>query len=374
MRTILIIYFFLVVIAGCRERQIRIADIPIENIDFFSLKQKGIDDIPDECIHNIKYINLDTDNADLLFSRIDKIKLWNHRIYILDSYQKMLGVFDSLEHGIGKVGNVGRAPAEYLNADDFSIDTKGRITVLDGRLDKINTYDKDFNFINSVKLSFEVDVFQSLCDGNYLLGLSSWNEGPNANDKIIKADSSLNPLNVYCQYEKDIDDNYWISNYHFLSMDKYIIYNRFLDNHVYLFSKNGKPLQDICFDFGKKNVPESAKKNIEDFEGMFDRFCCLKNFTIVGEEYLLGYVWDERTDKIFLIDKSAGILYLGKTDPFNKLGSVIGVCDEGIISCIYPGEYLEHKKEVDLPEDVRQHLNHEGVVLRLFSFVNRIKV
>lgn len=368
MKILLIICFSLMFLIGCKERQLRISNQSTENIDFFSFKQKDIQDIPDEYISNVQYINLGIDSVDLLFSKIDKIQIINCNVYILDSYQKILGVFDTLGHGIGKVGNIGRAPEEYLNISDFSIDKKGQVILLDGRSDKINTYSKNLNFVSSVKLPFEIDILQCLDDGNYLLGLSSWNKGLNTNDKIIKAESNLNPLNVFCQYEKDTDPNYWISTYQFLNTGKHIIYNRFLDNHVYVFSKNGQPFKDICFNFGKKNVPEAAKKNIEQKEEMYDRLCCLKNFTIAGEDYLLGYVWDERTDKIFLIDKSEGILYLGKPDPFNKLGRVVGVCEKGIISCIYPGEYMEHKNDVELPGEVKQHLNNEGVVLRLYSF------
>lgn len=106
---------------------------------------------------------------------------------------------------------------------------------------------------------------------------------------------------------------------------------------------------------------------------MYDHLCCLKNFTIVNDDYLLGYIWDERIDKIFLIDKTAGILYLGEPHPFNKLGNVIGICEEGIISCIYPGDYLTYKKDLQLPEEIKQHLNNEGVVLRLYSFNNKNK-
>ena len=57
--------------------------------------------------------------------------------------------------GIGKVGNVGRAPEEYLNLTDFSINKDGNIHIIDGRLDKMNIYDKNLNFITSQKLPFE---------------------------------------------------------------------------------------------------------------------------------------------------------------------------------------------------------------------------
>lgn len=124
-----------------------------------------------------------------------------------------------------------------MNTTNFSIDQKGQIVVLDGRLDKINTYDENSGFVSSAKLPFKADVFQCLDDGNYLLGLSSWNKGLNTNDKIIKANSNLNSLNAFCQYEKGTDPNYGISTYQFLNTGKYIIYNRFLDNHLFVFKK-----------------------------------------------------------------------------------------------------------------------------------------
>ena len=63
-------------------------------------------------------------------------------------------------------------------------------------------------------------------------------------------------------------------------------------------------------------------------------------------------------------------MYLGKPAAFNKLGNVIGVCDEGIISCIYPGDYMEYLdqgKEINLPENVKKHLINQGVVLCIYS-------
>ena len=370
---ILSICFLLLFISGCKKRQLQIPNISTEYIDFFALSKKDINDIPDKCIVQTKYIKILPDSADLLFSEINKIQISNHKIYILDKFQRLLGIYDMSGKGIGKVGNVGRAPEEYLNLTDFSINKDGNIHIIDGRLDKMNIYDKNLNFITSQKLPFEADIFQCLDDGGYLFGLSSWNKQLNSNDKIVKTDSMLNSSIRFCEYEKGIDPNYWISFYQFLQTEKYIIYNRFFDNNIYLFSKNGKPLKNIHFDFGEKNVPEIALKNIEKKEKMYDHLCCLKNFTIVNDDYLLGYIWDERIDKIFLIDKTAGILYLGEPHPFNKLGNVIGICEEGIISCIHPGDYLTYKKDLQLPEEIKQHLNNEGVVLRLYSFNNKNK-
>ena len=366
---LLIIFILAIYLLGCEKRQTQITDLVTEQINFFSLTQKNLDDIPDKYISSLEYINIALD-SNLLFNYAREVRIIGNKIYIKDDIQKVLGVFDMSGRGIAKIGDVGRAPGEYLDIASFSIDNYGNVHLIDGRLDKRNIYDSLFNFVASEKLPFEIDILQCLDDGGFLLGLSSWNKGLSANDKIIKTDSVLKPIETFCQYAKGTDPNYWISSYQFLQYKDYIIYNRFFDNNVYLFSRNGEALKSIYFDFGKKNVPEVALKNIEQKEEMFDRLCCLQEFTIVDDDYLLGYVWDERKDKIFLIDRIKNVLYLGEIDPFNKLGRVIGVCDKGIISCIYPGEYLEYKeqgKNAQLPEDVKEHLENEGVVLCLYS-------
>ena len=139
---ILSICFLLLFISGCKKRQLQIPNISTEYIDFFALSKKDINDIPDKCIVQTKYIKILPDSADLLFSEINKIQISNHKIYILDKFQRLLGIYDMSGKGIGKVGNVGRAPEEYLNLTDFSINKDGNIHIIDGRLDKMNIYDK----------------------------------------------------------------------------------------------------------------------------------------------------------------------------------------------------------------------------------------
>ena len=364
-----VIFLLVISVFGCKERQVQVGGIPVEHIDFFSLTQKDINDIPDEYFSDINYVNIQPD-SNLLFSKINKVEIQDSSIYIMNCSQKLLGIFDMFGHGIGKVGDIGRAPAEFLNLTDFSIDKNGNIYLIDGRLDKMNVYDKKRNFVKSVQLPFEMDVFTCLENGNFLIGLSSWNNQLNAGDKLIKVDCNLSSLMTFCEYDKHIDHNYWLSYYRFLKCRDTIIYNRFLDNNVYLFSNKGEALKSIYFDFENKNVPETALRDIEQHEELYDRLCCLKEFTIVQNNFLLGYVWDERIDKIFFIDREKGILYLGKPAAFNKLGNVIGVCDEGIISCIYPGDYMEYLdqgKEINLPENVKKHLINQGVVLCIYS-------
>lgn len=133
-----IIFLLLICIIGCSKKETyQIANIPIETIDIESLNEES-ETLPNRSIKNRSYINISVENKELLFAYINQIKITNNQIYILDSWQKVFVVFDINGKGISKIGDIGRAPEEYLNATSFSIDTIGNIYIVDGRQDKIN--------------------------------------------------------------------------------------------------------------------------------------------------------------------------------------------------------------------------------------------
>lgn len=354
---------------GCREKKVpQIANIPIEVIDFESLNEIN-ENIPKKFIKNKSYINISTANEDLLFGNIDHIKIKNDRIFIIDSQKKIFAVFDIHGNGIGKIGSVGRAPQEYLNTTSFSIDSAGRIYLIDGNIDKINIYDKDFKFINSRPLPFEVDIIHCLPSGHLLLGLSSWNTKKNAKDKIIETDSNLLTQKSYHQYDEYIDNNTWFSDYYFTETAHSIFYNRPLDNIVYEFSKTGSPRKGYYFDFGKKEIPSEVKKDFEKYADRYKNTRGLIFFTVVSGNYILGQLREDngyRGHKVFLIDRTMNTVYIEDKSIFSTLGYVIGCDGDRIISRITPGEYLvaiSENKEVNLPPEVKKHLENEGFVL-----------
>ena len=115
----------------------------------------------------------------------------------------------------------------------------------------------------SFKLPFIFEIIQCLDNGNFIFGLSSWNDGINKGDKIVITDQNFNVLQSYLKYDEFIDETYWISDYRFLQTDSHVIYNRPIDNNVYLFSLDGVLQKIYRFDFGRNNVPNDDKKDVE---------------------------------------------------------------------------------------------------------------
>ena len=105
-----------------------------------------------------KAILLET-NKSCLIGRIDKIQVFDQKIFILDiDMAKSLYIFDMEGHFIRKIGNTGGGPGEYASPSDFTIDRENKIVyVLDSRMRRINKYDISSGiFIHSIQLERNV--------------------------------------------------------------------------------------------------------------------------------------------------------------------------------------------------------------------------
>lgn len=345
---------------GCRQNtQNYLHDIPIHTINYLNIKKDKISHLPDSILGEKKYILLNGERNELQFGQISKIQIMNNRIYILDRHFKKLITYNSDGHVIGKIGEFGQGPNEYLMISDFDIDNKGNIYFIDGRLDKLNIYDPNLQFIKSYKLPFEADIIKVLDNGNYMFGLSSWNKGEGENYKIIVTDSLLKIQKSYLHYDKYVDPNYWISFYAFSKSNKYIVYNQPIDNNLYLFSFEGELKKIINFNFGKQNVPDEKKIDIERNLNEYDNYCLLKNVSVVTNNIIIGTIWDRRQTKIYIYDKINSKIYM--SDPFfdYETTQFTGYSSNYFISYLDPND----TNDQDIPLYVKKHLEEENFAL-----------
>ncbi|MDR1341463.1 MAG: 6-bladed beta-propeller [Prevotellaceae bacterium] len=340
-------------------------DVETEIINFFDYKIIEFDDMPDSLIKGKQYIKLDASAEDFFFKIIDKVKICDDRIFILDTWVKKLMVFDTNGKGIGKVGARGQGPGEYLNIADFDVDNFGNIYFIDGTgggYDRLFVFDKNLKFVSMKKMPFEADIISCLSNNKLLFGLASWNKEENVSMKIALTDMELKTEQSYLPYGEYFDDAYWISGYTFVNSENKILYNKQIDDFVYEFSDKGLPVKSWLFDFGNRKVPDKYKKDIKSNLDKFEQYCCLKNFVAISEKYILGTLLDKTKTRNFIIDKNAKSLYLSREFPENDESYLTGYCDNRIISYIYPNKY-EDIQATDLPEDVKKHIEDENFVL-----------
>ncbi len=332
-------------------------------INFQELERVKDTHIEDAFFDKPYFIKLKSDSR-VVFGKIDQIKLSNNNIYILDEGIKSLLVYDINGNALGKVGKFGQGPNEYLDISCFDVDSIGNIYTVDGRLDKLFVYDNKFQFVKSVKLPFEVDIMQMLDNGNYMFGLSSWNNGKCKGDRVVITDKDLNVIKSYLKYDEYIDHNYWISGYQFVELQNSIVYNRPIDNHIYIFSKGDGELEsDVLLDFGDENVSNEIKKDIERNLREFDGCILLKEFAVVTDKFVLGTLWYHRESRAFIIDNQFHKIYLGaKNEDFDK-SALTGFSDSALISYINPDFYQEYQDYAELSDDIIAHLKDGEFVL-----------
>lgn len=360
MKIILSIFssFLLLVMLSCHEVKKADMTVPIENINFFSLEKKELSEL---FVQNSKnYILLKSDNDDLLLGRIDKAMIQLGRIYLMDKRMKRLVVYDKIGNGIGKVGVFGQGPKEYLNISDFDVDKYGNIYVLDGRLNKIFIYNTSFDCIKEKKLPFDADVLSVLHGDTIIYGLSSWNTKGAEGSKLAMVDKEEKIIGQFFEYTKDFDPSFWISNYLLGRSKEYISYNQTINNDVSVFSQKGELMKIFRFDFGRENVPEEDKVDIERKLANFDNYTMLRKILSVTDRYIIGFIWEHRQTKMFIVDYESKSCYFGDilSDMDRRLGC--GLSDEAIIS------YIDSESEI-YPDSVNDHVKMGNFVLQIQS-------
>lgn len=311
------------------------------------------------------FIKLKSNDIETDFSRVGKVKLVGDKLFLLDSRMKSLVVYQITGEAIGKVGKKGQGPNEYLDIADFDVDEQQTIYAIDGRQNKLFIYDSDFKFKSAEKLPFAVDKIHLLENGMYMFALSSWNKGEGAGNRIAITDNKCNVVRTYLPYDEYIDENFWISDYQLTKTKDHILYNKTIDNNVYLFSLDGTLQKPITFDFGKENVPNEKKKDIEKYLKDFDSYSLLKDFTVIYSDIVLGTFWEHRKNKVFLLDTQKQILYKSKEweGAYNSIYT--GFCDSTLISIIAPDSYeasLDYKR---LSSELLDHLDNGDFILAL---------
>ena len=369
--SVIFIFALTLVYSSCKNKTVQQpSGLKTEIIDFSSFKIIETNSFPESIIKNVSYVKLDGSFDDILFREISTLKIANNRIYILDSYLRKLVVFDSSGKGLGKVGSQGQGPGEYLRIHDFCVNDAGDIYLKDGsgglaRACKLFAYDKDFNFISVKQLPFSANYIQHLTNDKFMFAMNSFNIGDNASSQIVITNNEFETEKTYLQFDENIDDNYGFDAGTFKSFGDRILYHRTIDNYVHEFSSEGEILKSYFFDFGKKDVPNNIRKNIEDNLEDFKLYHFIGNIVLINDKYIAGVLFDERIPKAFIVDRAEKCVYL-----MNRLDKgfhdMLLCYDNNLVSCLSPGKYEDIQSD-DLPQDVMEHISNEDFVLCLYT-------
>ena len=152
---------------GCSDRDvINEGDCRVIEVDLSSKMGKY-----EDYFQYRSFIALETTEESLV-QWVDKIEFYNDTIFILDSRQAIVLVFDGTGKYISKIDRKGRSGEEYLSLSDFFIDGSNRIYVYDGTQGVVILYDFQGLFINRIEIEKGYS-FTKLPDNNWLLYLGN---------------------------------------------------------------------------------------------------------------------------------------------------------------------------------------------------------
>ncbi|WP_019541463.1 6-bladed beta-propeller [Proteiniphilum acetatigenes] len=120
-------------------------------------------------LDTIKYVKLELTEESII-GYIQKLTVYEDRIYILDTQTSPLFVFNINGEYLFKISNVGQGPKEYSQLDFFDIDFKNKQIVLTDLMGYwIMKYDLDGHFINRKKIPFWIEGIVPCHDNGYAI-------------------------------------------------------------------------------------------------------------------------------------------------------------------------------------------------------------
>ena len=316
--------FSLIIAVSCtssgndNKTQIRIIDFPTYEVDDRNMQ---------ECrslFSDAQKVTLRSSDKNTTLANIGSVKFEQNHLYVLDEITRKLIKYDRAGNPVRILNDRGRGHGEYLDIADFCIDNEENVFIVDGQRDIINKYSKNFEFLATYNLHAEIDLIQILDNGNFLLGLSSWNNRKYAGDELIIMDGDLNKIKTITRYGRNIDDNFWIDSPRFVKNKDNIIYHRTIDDHVYILNSADGTLKEIInFDFGSRTIKEDERLNVDnkiETRKFKDKTTLESCFSICGHE-LFGTLYDSQKSKQFYLngDSKRVVVYHRdeeKSEPF----------------------------------------------------------
>jgi hypothetical protein len=221
--------------------------IPIQEENFEKKRTKL-----SSLIKVVELIPLETNN-DCLIGKINKIIISKNRIYILDKNRaKSVFVFNRKGQFVNKIASNGKGPMDILEpADIISRPSTNELLILDGTLGKINTYNEDGEFRETLPLKFHPTHFEAFGTNKYIFAT----QYPYL---LTITDLKGKILSNSFKYEADFQR---VLMKPIISYNNELYFLRFMDNTIYRINEENVE-SGIFIDYGKHALTRKAYLDI----------------------------------------------------------------------------------------------------------------
>ncbi len=326
---------------------------------------------------SLKYVSLKTSD-EILIKQLTKVQYFNERIYVLDKQMQSVFSFDMAGELVWKIQKQGEGPGEYSQLVDFDIDAQANKLLLFSRLEKIQVYDLEGNFIEEQRTPLFGTSFATFNNWMYIYtgGRSNvLDEKNEQNNLLIRNAQQIwkgeipfsNELgsvmiyelsNAFCKYENEIrffmpfssniysvkEDSVYIK-YHF-DFGKYNFPGNYFDNHT------TDDLSETQYAFGLNSYWENKK------------YCY---FQITYKQESVEIMYSKKDGKVY-----CGILYDNLGYCFPQIFQAAGNC---IVGARYPEDlFMEYnyspdaRKNTILEKIISEIDENDNLVVFLYYF------
>ncbi|MFJ1262804.1 BF3164 family lipoprotein [Capnocytophaga canis] len=323
-----------------------------------------------EVIEKITYLPIQEDEQ-FLFSELSKVIIKNDCIYILDLHQSnSLLYFSKSGNFIRKIGNQGQASDEYIRLQDFDVDDS-HVYLYDRRQKKMLTYDLEGNFIESKKTPFVGKNFKVLPNQQFLFALA---KGDGKEPLLVQTSADFADQKNILNFQKEyVDDNGTPTV--FQPSQEHILFNRAVNDSVFVLNKTGAIASTYVFDFGTKKVPNDLKNSYEtlvEVRKENDFAYLIGAPLLIHNRYLVSEIFYEGSKATLLYDlneyKCEITQWLPEKMHLTDIILPTAAFDNGVVGWMDIDVYDVLKEKPTLSGDLMKHLEEGGKILTFYHF------
>lgn len=336
---------------ACKENKTEVNHcVPQTKIDIPLEESSGISSL---FIDTVLYVKLQEPQN--TFRDIDRLKIYDDTIYILDERLSKLMSFDKEGDFITQYGERGRSKSEYVRMNSFDVD-KHYVYLYDDASEKMSLFTHDGQFVQKVETPFWGEDFKVLNDGAFLFSLKPGK----SNVKLCMTDSLFNIKKVFSYFDERDQDNYSSYSLFQIAGDS-IYYTDDMSDTTFVFTSKGELVHSYFFNLGKGVPPLEARYNADRLIKDKDKYVFMYTCPLIFDSKVVMFLRNRnlRTVVYYNMEKRIGGSKdidkdLSPTDIIIPLymvnGYVVGYLED------YCLERFEDK--AILPMDVVQHLEN----------------
>ena len=263
-------------------------------------------------IDSVEYIVLET-HPDGLFNMIEKLIVQDDKIFILDFRNRnQILVFDATGKFLFPVGALGRAPGEFLETRNFTVDSN-HIYIIDNYQSRLLLYDLNGAYIETKQLPGVFYDIAILGNGDYMFNWQPLKDLPvKKENKITITDKNLN-MKKELLPTNESDCCNLSKLYFFTQNDDNIVYHTLLSDTIYLFDRHDAfTFSTLTIDFTAHSIPMKWK---QDYSKVTENHQYLYTTPFVTPKYILGsndsepYLIDRKNKKVIVNSREKTIIF-----------------------------------------------------------------